>query len=191
MSETDPGLVTQMLEAVSAGNEGAENDLFALVYEELRRMARSHMAGQRPGQTLQPTGLVHEVYLRLLRNQEPRWDNRAHFFTAAAEAMRRILIDRARSKRRLKRGGDVRHVQLETADGQIDPDSEDLLALDQALTRLEARDAQMARLVKLRYFAGLTVEETAQALQSSPRTINRQWSAARAWLHRELAPRPG
>jgi len=187
--ETDPGLVTQMLEAVSAGKEGAGDELFTLVYTELRRMARSKMAAERPGHTLQPTALVHEVYLRLLRDQKPHWGNRAHFFAAAAEAMRRILIERARSRGRLKRGGEVRHVQLETADGYLDPDSENLLALDQALTGLEARDAQMARVVKLRYFAGLTVEETAQALQVSPRTINRQWSAARAWLHRELASR--
>ena len=191
MSETDPGLVTQILEAVSSGEKGSEEELFTLVYDELRQMARSRMGGERPGQTLQPTALVHEVYLRLLHNQEPRWDNRAHFFTAAAQAMRRILIERARSKGRLKRGGDVQRVQLETADGYLDPNSENLLALDQALTALEARDAPMAQVVKLRYFAGLTVEETAQALQSSPRTINRQWSAARAWLHRELAPRPG
>ena len=189
MSETDPGLVTQILEAVSAGKEGAEDDLFSLVYNELRRMARSRMEGERPGQTLQPTGLVHEVYLRLLRNQEPRWDNRAHFFTAAAEAMRRILIEHARRKRRLKRGGEFRQVELEMADGHLHPESDDLLALEEALTRLEKRDAAMAKVVKLRYFAGLTVKETAQALQSSPRSVNRQWSAARAWLHRELAIR--
>ena len=189
MSESDPGLVTQMLEAVSAGKEGAEEELFALVYDELRRMARSRMAGAQPGQTLQPTALVHEVYLRLLRKQEPHWDNRAHFFTACAQAMRHILIERARRKSRLKRGGEFRHVEFDTADGHIDPESEDLLALDQALTRLEARDAAMAEVVKLRYFAGLTIEETAQALQSSPRSVNRHWSAARAWLHRELASR--
>ena len=188
MSETDPGLVTQMLDAVSAGKEGAEEELFARVYGELRQMARSRMAGEEPGQTLQPTALVHEVYIRLLRNQEPRWDNRAHFFTAAADAMRRILIEQARRKSSLKRGGGAEHVQLETADGYLDPESDNLLALDEALTRLEARDAKMARVVKLRYFAGLTIEETAQALKSSPRTINRHWSAARAWLHRELAP---
>jgi len=186
MSETDPGLVTQMLEAVSAGKEGAEEELFAMVYDELRRIAHARMAGGEPGQTLQPTALVHEVYLRFLRQQEVHWDNRAHFFTACAEAMRHILIERARRKARLKRGGEYRHVGLETADGQIDPESEDLLALDQALTRLDARDAAMATVVKLRYFAGLTIEETAQALQSSPRTVSRQWSAARAWLHREL-----
>ena len=189
MSETDPGLVTQILEAVSAGKKGSEEELYSLVYDELRRMARTRMAGQRPGQTLQPTGLVHEVYLRLLRDQEPRWDNRAHFFTAAAEAMRRILIEQARRKSRLKRGGEFQQVELETADGYLDPDSDDLLALDEVLTRLEKRDAAMANVVKLRYFAGLTVKETAQALQSSPRSVNRKWSAARAWLHRELAIR--
>ena len=190
MPDNDPGLVTQMLVEVSAGKDGAEEELFELVYGELRQMARARMAGEGPGQTLQPTALVHEVYIRLLRGQEPRWENRAHFFTAAAEAMRRILIERARRKRRLKRGGGARHVQLETADGYLDPESENLLALDEALDRLEARDPRMAQVVKLRYFAGLTVSETAQALKSSPRTVDRLWSAARAWLHRELAPTP-
>ena len=191
MSETDPGLVTQMLEAVSAGEEGAEDELYALVYDELRKMAHIRMAGGKPGQTLQPTALVNEVYLRLLRQQQSRWQNRAHFFTACAQAMRQILIDRARKKARIKRGGNLKRVELETADGKIDPDSEELLALDEALTRLEAKDTGMAAVVNLRYFAGLTIEETAEALQSSPRTVNRQWSAARAWLHRELASSDG
>jgi len=187
MSDTDPGLVTQMLAEISAGKEEAEEELFGIVYTELRQMARARMARESPGQTLQPTALVHEVYLRLLRNQKPQWDNRAHFFTAAAEAMRRILIEQARRRSRLKRGGGAQHVALETADGHLYPESEDLLALDEALERLEVKDPEMARIVKLRYFAGLTVEETAQAVGTSPRTVDRRWFAARAWLHRELA----
>ena len=131
MSDADPGLVTQMLAAVSEGNEGAEDDLLALVYDELRRMARARMASEQPGQTLQPTALVHEVYLRLLRNQEPRWDNRAHFYTAAADAMRRILVEQARRKSRLKRGGDQQRVELESSAGGLAPRDETLLALDQ------------------------------------------------------------
>jgi len=190
MSEADPGLVTQMLEAVTQGKQGAEEELFSLVYEELRRLARGRMAAESPGQTLQPTALVHEAYLRLLRNQEPRWDNRAHFFTAAADAMRRILIERARRKGRLKRGGDRERVDLESSEGALDPRDETLLALDQALGRLEALDPAMARVVKLRYFAGLTVEETARAIGITERTVYRQWSAARAWLHRELEASP-
>lgn len=187
MSEADPGLVTQMLEAVRQGKQGAEEDLFDLVYAELRRMAHSRMASEKPGQTLQSTALVHEVYLRLLRNQEPRWDNRAHFFTAAADAMRRILIEQARRRSRLKRGGDQQRVELGSSDGSLAPRDETLLALDQALDRLEAIDPAMARVVKLRYFAGLTVEETARTLGITDRTVYRQWQAARSWLHRELA----
>jgi len=191
MPEDDPGLVTQMLEAVSEGKRGAEEDLFRLVYEELRRMAHSRMASENPGQTLQPTALVHEVYLRLLHNQEPRWDNRAHFFTAAADAMRRILVERARRKSRLKRGGDRQRVELGSSDGSIDQRDETLLALDHALARLEEVDPAMARVVKLRYFAGLTVEEVARALGITERTVYRRWLAARTWLHRELATQPG
>ena len=150
-------------------------------------MAHSRMASEKPGQTLQSTALVHEVYLRLLRNQEPCWDNRAHFFTAAADAMRRILIEQARRRSRLKRGGDQQRVELGSSDGSLAPRDETLLALDQALDRLEAIDPAMARVVKLRYFAGLTVEETARTLGITDRTVYRQWQAARSWLHRELA----
>lgn len=186
MANPDAGMVTQLLGAVSRGKEGAEEDLFTVVYAELRQMARARMAREKPGQTLEPTALVHEAYVQLFRNQEPRWENRAHFFTAAAEAMRRILIQRARHKGRLKRGGDLERVPFESSVGKLDPRSESLLALDEALDRLEALDEVMAKVVKLRYFAGLTVPETARALQTSPRTVNRHWTAARAWLHQEL-----
>lgn len=186
MPKTDPGLVTQMLDAVRLGQDGAEDELLDLVYEELRRMARTRMASEKPGQTLQSTALVHEVYLRLLRGQEPRWENRAHFFTAAADAMRRILIEQARRKGRLKRGGDHVRVALESSDVVLAPRKESFLALDRALERLEELDANMATVVKLRYFAGMTVEETAQTLGVTERTVYRHWRAARAWLSREL-----
>lgn len=182
----EAGQVTQLLQAVSAGKENAESQLLALVYAELKRMARARMARERGGQTLQPTALVHEVYLQLLRDQEPRWENRAHFFTAAAEAMRRILVQQARSKSRLKRGGNLHRVELDSAAGWHEPRSDAFLALDQALSRLEAQDPGMAEVVKLRYFAGLTIEETARVLDTSTRSVNRQWAGARAWLYQEL-----
>lgn len=185
---TDPtSQVTRILEAVRTGDPGAPERLLDLVYEELRRLARSRLARERPGQTLQPTALVHEAYLRLFAGQEPRWENRSHFFGAAAEAMRRILIERARRHSRLKRGGSRERVTLdEDATAQEGGDAEELLALDLALDRLEQRDPVMARVVALRYFAGLTVEETADTLDMAPRTVNRHWLAARAWLQREM-----
>ncbi|HEX9799906.1 MAG TPA: sigma-70 family RNA polymerase sigma factor [Thermoanaerobaculia bacterium] len=178
--------VTRILEAISAGEEGAGAELFETVYEELRGIARAYMARERANHTLQPTAVVHEAYLRLLAASAPRWQSRAHFFSAAAEAMRRILVDHARRKLSRKRGGDWRRVESREI---AEPDGElvDLLALDQALGRLEAHDANLARVVKLRYFAGLSVEDTARTLDQSPRTVNRSWTAARAWLRRELA----
>lgn len=167
------------------GGEAAA-DLLPLVYEELRKLARARMARERPGQTLQPTALVHEAYLRLSGDGDAPWASRAQFFAAAAEAMRRILIEKARRSRRRKRGGGRRRVTLDEGLLQAEPAPEEILALDQAIDRLEARDAAMARVVKLRYFAGLTVEETALALETSPRTVKRLWTAGRAWLHREL-----
>lgn len=165
----------------------AADELVPLVYDELRRLARARMAREAPGHTLQPTALVHEAYLRLAGDAaSPPFASRAQFFAAAAEAMRRILIERARRVRRLKRGGGRLRVTL--ADDLADAPARDaeLLALDQALTRLEARDAAMARVVALRCFAGLTVEESAAALEVSERTVKRLWTAGRAWLHREL-----
>ncbi len=179
--------ITQILDAMGSGDSDAADRLLPLVYDELRGIARAFMAKEKPGQTLQPTALVHEAYIRLLGKDAPRWDNRAHFFTAAAEAMRRILIENARHKTALKRGGDQLRITLgDVADGES-ARFEELLALDEALQRLEERDAAMAQVVKLRYFAGLTVEETAKALDTSPRSVNRHWTAARAWLRRELS----
>jgi RNA polymerase sigma factor (TIGR02999 family) len=177
--------VTAILEALSSGKGEAADELFAVVYEELRSIARSLMARERSDHILQPTALVHEAYVRVLGTTETRWESRAHFFGAAAEAMRRILVDHARRRVSRKRGGDLRRVELgDPAAPGTEP--EDLLALHQALDRLEARDASMARVVKLRYFAGLGVEETAEVLDVSPRSVNRAWTAARAWLRRDL-----
>ena len=179
--------ITQILDAMGTGDADAEGRLLPLVYDELRGIARAFMAKEKPGQTLQPTALVHEAYIRLLGKDAPRWDNRAHFFTAAAEAMRRILIENARRKTALKRGGGQIRVTLgDVAEGET-ARFEELLALNEALDRLEERDAEMAQVVKLRYFAGLTVEETAKALDTSTRSVNRHWTAARAWLRRELS----
>lgn len=178
--------VTQVL--ARFGPEGGPTDeLIALVYAELRALARAWIAREPPGQTLPPTALVHEAYLRLVTDPAMRWENRRHFFAAAAEAMRRILIDRARRVASEKHGGAQRRVEL---DDNISPSVvlqvEDVLAVHDALDELETQDAEMAQVVKLRYFGGLTVEETARALDQSPRSVNRQWLAARAWLARRL-----
>ena len=184
--------VTQQITALVAdarlGDAGATAKLVPLVYAELRHIAAALMARERDAATLQPTALVHEAYLRLLGNAE--WQNRAHFLGAAAQAMRRILIEHARKRHRLKRGGELERVTLTDGQLQYDANPEQLLALEQALVKLEARDREMARVVELRYFGGLTVEETAEVLGSSPRTVHRQWAGARAWLHRELAGSP-
>jgi RNA polymerase sigma factor (TIGR02999 family) len=148
------------------------------------------MAQERADHTLQPTAVVHEAYMRLLGEEAPRWENRAHFFATAAEAMRRILVDHARRKTSLKRGGNRRRVDARDVPAPEQARLEELLALDQALGRLEERDEPMARVVKLRWFAGLSVDETASALGTSPRTVNRAWTAARSWLRRELDRSP-
>jgi len=187
MTQPSPGEITQILEAISSGEKTAAEELLELVYENLRNMARVRMADEKLGHTLQPTALVHEAYLRLFADQQPSWENRVHFFVATAEAMRRILIDRARRRDRQKRGGDQQKVDLDSGMGSYEPPAEELLALDEALSRLESIDPQMAQVVKLRYFAGLTIDGTAQALQASPRTVSRLWTNARAWLHSELS----
>src|SRR5262245_31299296 len=180
--------VTRILSAVEQGDLQAASQLLPLVYDELRKLAAHRLAHQAPGQTLQPTGLVHEAYLRLVGDLEGSdWDSRGHFFAAAAEAMRRILVENARRKGRRKRGGDRTRIDLDTADQLAAPEiREDLLALDEALTRLTTVDAQAAQLVQLRYFAGLSIPEAAQALGVSPRTADRLWAFARAWLLREV-----
>lgn len=179
--------ITELLLSANAGNKQASEELLPLVYAELRKLAHARMAREKPGQTLQATGLVHEAYLRLVGNADVAWDGRGHFFAAAAESMRRILIERARRKSREKHGGALRRTTMRTDVASFDDNDEELLDLDRALTDLESRDEQMADIVKLRYFAGLSIDETAAALDLSARTVNRGWVAARAWLKNELS----
>jgi RNA polymerase sigma factor (TIGR02999 family) len=162
------------------------DSLLPVVYQELRRLAASYLRRERPGQTLQPTALVHEAYLRLMKDRPERWQNRAHFCAIAAHSMRQILIERARARGAIKRGGQVPRVTLDEALVGGNAPSYDLLALDEALGKLAAIDPEQARLVELRFFGGLTVEETAEAMNISPATVKRHWTMARAWLAREL-----
>jgi RNA polymerase sigma-70 factor (ECF subfamily) len=162
------------------------DSLLPIVYQELRRLAAHYLRRERPGQTLQPTALVNEAYLRLLKDRPDRWQNRAHFCAIAAHSMRQILIERARARGAQKRGGVRAQVTLDEALVAEGERSIDLLALDQALERLAAMDPEQARLVELRFFGGLTIEETAEALEMSPATVKRHWTVARAWLAREL-----
>jgi RNA polymerase sigma factor (TIGR02999 family) len=178
--------VTCLLSAIDSGDPLAAEQLLTLVYDDLRRLAAHRLAHEAPGQTLQPTELVHEAYLRLLGGKEAHWEGRGHFFAAAAEAMRRILVENARSKRRLKRGGDRARLPLEEAELLAPEPSEDVLALDEALTALAATDRAAADLVQLRYFAGLSIPDAAQVLGVSPRTAKRLWTYARAWLHERI-----
>jgi RNA polymerase sigma factor (TIGR02999 family) len=183
--------VTRILSAIDAGDRHAAEQLLPLVYDELRRLAAQRLAQDKPGQTLQATALVHEAYLRLIGEQ--RFDNRGHFFAAAAEAMRRILIERARRQCSQKRGGDWRRVELDAGALLAGPDdesaAEDLLALDDALKQFEQEDEARARLVKLRYFAGMSIREAADALGISVATAKRQWIYARSWLYGKLQGR--
>lgn len=180
--------VTRILSAIEQGDQAAASELLPLVYEELRRLAASRMKQERSGQTLQPTALVHEAFLRLVGEDCKQWDGRGHFFAAAAEAMRRILIENARRKGRIKRGGELHRQDLDDNVSAVAPENaNDLLALDEALTKLAEEDADLAKLVELRYFTGLTIEETAKVLEVSPRTTKRNWSYARAWLQREMS----
>jgi len=169
-----------------ADDQQSLDSLLPVVYQELRRLAAGYLRRERPGQTLQPTGLVHEAYLRLLKDRPDRWQNRAHFCAIAAHSMRQILIERARARGALKRGGADRRVTLDEALVAGGEKSFDILALDAALEKLAALDAEQARLVELRFFGGLTVEETAEAMSISPATVKRHWAVARAWLAREL-----
>jgi RNA polymerase sigma factor (TIGR02999 family) len=191
-SETDRSSamsqVTQLLSAIENGDPSAAAELLPLVYDELRKLAAQKLAHEKPGQTLQATALVHEAYLRLVGQEEPRsYRDRHHFFTAAAAAMRRILIDNARRKRTRKRGGDRQRQSLEAV-AAPQPDDE-LLALDEALQRLATMDPKKAKLVELRYFAGLTGEQAAEVLGISPSTADRHWAYARAWLQAEVRGR--
>jgi RNA polymerase sigma factor (TIGR02999 family) len=178
--------VTSILEAIQRGDSKAADALLPLVYDELRRLAAQRMAHEAPGQTLQATALVHEAWLRLGGDDQPSWQNRAHFFAAAAEAMRRILIDNARRKNYLRHGGGAERVNLDGLDLAASVDDEQLLALNEALDHLAAHDATKAHVVKLRFFAGLTNEQVAKALGVSEPTVKRHWAYARAWLFREM-----
>lgn len=184
--EPDRAHVTLLLDAAARGESAAAAELLPLVYEQLRRLAQKQMRGESPGQTLQPTALVHEAYMRLVGDTEVTFANRAHFFASAARAMRNILVDRARSKGRLKRGGDRDRVELTDSGQPGERQETDLVDLDAALSRLEADDSRKAEVVMLRYFAGLSIEETAAALSLSPATVKNEWTVARAWLRREL-----
>jgi RNA polymerase sigma factor (TIGR02999 family) len=178
--------VTRLLAAIETGDPAAAADLLPLVYDELRRLAAARMAEERDGHSLQPTALVHEAYVRLVGDGDGEWNGRGHFFAAAAEAMRRILIDRARARRTGKRGGGWHRLALDAA-ADLAESADDLLDFDDALTRLRAVDPAAARLVELRFFAGLTMGESAATLGVPLRTAERNWTFARTWLHRELA----
>jgi RNA polymerase sigma factor (TIGR02999 family) len=179
--------LTRHLDATAAGDRHAAADLLPLVYDELRKLAAARMAAEAPDQTLPPTALVHEAYLRLVGPRDvSRWEGWGHFFAAAAEAMRRLLVDTARRKNRLKRGGDQVRRDVDEVEIAAPSPREDLLALDEALERLTATDRSAAELVKLRYFARPTLPEAAQVMKISPRSADRLWAYARAWLHQEL-----
>ena len=179
--------VTRILSAIEQGDPHAASQLLPLVYEELRKLAAQKLAHERPGQTLQATGLVHEAYLRLLDcEQAQHWNSRGHFFAAAAEAMRRILVDQARRKHSRKHGGDLVRQDFDALEVALPEVPEDLVALDEALNKLAALDKTAADLVHLRFFAGLPLSEVAQLLGISPRTADRLWAYARAWLHQEI-----
>jgi len=181
--------VTRILTAIEQGDTNAADKLLPLVYEELRKLAAQKMANEMAGQTLQPTALVHEAWLRLVGQESPKFQNRAHFFGAAAEAMRRILIENARRKRALRHGGGLRRVDLDQAEMTALKDDDQLLAVDEALGKLAGQHQLEAELVKLRYFVGLTLEEAADVLGISARTADNYWAHARAWLFRELKAR--
>jgi RNA polymerase sigma factor (TIGR02999 family) len=189
MADSRRGMVTQILQAVEQGDSKAAEDLLPIIYEELRRLARSLMAKTPPGNTLQPTALVHEAYLRLVGGQDPGWNSRGHFFAAAAQAMRRILVEQARRKARVKHGGGRRRLDVDDADLAIESPVEDMIALDEALRRLRDRDRRKADVVMLRYFAGLKIEETAKILGVSEPTVERDWRFARVLLYDELTLR--
>ena len=178
--------VTRILNAIEQGDARAADELLPLVYEELRRLAAHKMSHERPGQTLQATALVHEAYIRLLGNEAQNWSGRTHFFAAAAEAMRRILIENARRKQRHKHGADRHRVDLDDSEITIEGPSTDLIALDEALTKLAGEEPAVAELVKMRYFAGLTIEQAASVLGVSRRTADRYWAYARAWMYQEI-----
>ncbi|MBU0637321.1 MAG: sigma-70 family RNA polymerase sigma factor [Planctomycetes bacterium] len=186
MAGREASPITAVLNAASRGDQQAAADLLPLLYDELRRLARSRMAREAPGQTLQPTALVHEAYLRVVGAADPGWESRGHFFAAAALAMRRIMIEQARRKARPKHGGSRRRISDEDVEIAIESPAEDILALNDALECLEASDPRKGQIVSMRYFAGLTAEETAQALNVSVGTVEREWRYIRSWLYAQL-----
>jgi RNA polymerase sigma factor (TIGR02999 family) len=182
---------TRLMIAASDGDAAAAERLLPLVYQQLRAAAQLQMATERPGHTLQATALVHEAFLKLVGDRDLSWQNRRHFYVAAAEAMRQILLDHARSRGRLKRGGGRRRVPLSMADVAESWNLEETVSLDEALHRLEAQDGDIAEVVRLRFYAGLSIEQTAEALDISPATVKRRWEFGRTWLYRELGKDAG
>jgi RNA polymerase sigma factor (TIGR02999 family) len=182
--------VTHILNTASLSDACAANELLSLVYEELRRLAAAKMASEAPGQTLQATSLVHEAWLRLISDDKRKWNDRTHFFAAAAEAMRRILVDNVRRKRAQRHGGSLERVAMPEIASAVAQNDDQLLAVNEALEKLAAQDTQKAELVKLRYFVGMTIEEAAQALGISTATAKRHWAYARAWLAQEINSQP-
>jgi RNA polymerase sigma factor (TIGR02999 family) len=178
--------ITEILAVLEQGQNQPAEELLPLVYDELRRLAAWRLANEQPGQTLQATALVHEAYLRLVGKEYPHWNSRRHFFGAAAEAMRRIIVENARRKKRVKRGGQLERVEMEAVDLPSPMPDDELLALDEALEKLAQTDARAAELVKLCFFVGLTQEQAAQELGVSVSTVERTWAFARAWLFREI-----
>ncbi len=188
MSQQPEYQVTQLLDAVAQGGSEAVEKLWSAVYDELRRMAESRMAKELPGRTLQPTALVNEAYLRLVGDGRVHWKNRRYFFAAAANAMRQILVDDARRRKRLKRGGGAKQGELlDWCPPAIEQDPGELLAINEAMEQLAQEEPRLAEVVGLRYFVGLTIDETAETLGVSPRTVDLDWRIARAWLHRALS----
>src|SRR5687768_8464297 len=179
--------VTQLLIGWAKGDKDALDQLIPIVYDELRRQAARYLRRERVGHTLQTTALIHEAYLRLIDQKNVQWQNRAQFFGIAAQLMRRILVDHARTKKRAKRGGSDIRVSLADAEASVKAQELDVVALSEALDRLERIDEQQSKIVELRFFSGLTVEETAAVLDISPATVKRDWSMAKAWLHREIS----
>jgi len=189
--ETSTGEVTRLLQDCSDGNRDALDKLLPLVYNELRRLAHSYLSHERPDHTLQTTALVHEAYLKLIDQRSVNWQNRAQFFAISAQAMRRILLDNARRHTAAKRGSGVQKISLdEVATLSGDSADESLIALDLALRKLETIDAAQSKIVELRYFGGLTIEETAEVLKISPSSIQREWTVARAWLYKTMTGTP-
>jgi RNA polymerase sigma factor (TIGR02999 family) len=184
---TDPENITDLLVSYGRGDKESLDKLMPVVYDELRRQAARYLRREQPGHTLQTTALIHEAYVRLVDQRNVQWQNRAHFFGIAAQMMRRILVDHARTKKRAKRGGSDIKVSLDDATVAVKGQDLDVVALDEALERMAEIDEQQSRVVELRFFSGLTVEETAEVMGISPATVKRDWSMAKAWLHRELS----